>query len=300
MILAVDIGGTRFRVAVSDRDGRIVRVVRRETDRDGGADWMVAEVTALAEEMAADHEVNAVGIGFGGPVDFANRRVINSTHVKGWDDVPLAGVLSDAVGVPAVVDNDANVGALGEYAFGAGRGAHSLVYYTVSTGVGGGIVIEGRVHRGANGNAGELGHVPILADGPLCACGNLGCLEALCSGPAIAARARKAGVRGGTSLTAKDVFDLARDGHRKAMRVVGETADYLGMGIAAAINTIAPECVVIGGGVSGAGKTLLDPLRASVSRRVMPVHRPNVRILRAKRGDNAVLLGAVAMARDLL
>ncbi len=299
MILAVDIGGTRFRVAVADEDGNLARVARRATQAEGGSVWMIDQVIRLASDFGSKFDIRAIGVGFGGPVDFAGQRIINSTHVEGWCDVPLPKLLEDRLGVPAVVDNDANVGALGEYVFGAGRGRKSMVYYTVSTGIGGGIILNGAIYRGANGNAGELGHVPILVDGPRCACGNVGCLEALCSGPAIARRARERMKGSSHALTAKDVFDAARKGNRVAAEIVEETADYLGMGIAATINTVAPDIVVVGGGVAKAGRILFDPLRKSVKRRVMPVHRRDVRVVPAKRGDNAVLLGAVALAQGL-
>lgn len=299
MILAVDIGGTNFRVAVAEEDGRLVRVVRRSTHAKGGAEWMIEQVIRLASDFKEKFEIRSVGVGFGGPVDYDRQEIINSTHVEGWEDVPLPKIMKDRIDVPAVVDNDANVGALGEFIFGAGRGRSSMVYYTVSTGIGGGVILNGDIYRGANGNAGELGHVPILVDRPRCACGNVGCLEALCSGPAIARRAGRRMKGASPHLTAKDVFDAARAGDRIAAEIVEETADYLGMGIAATINTLAPEVVVVGGGVSKAGRILFDPLRESVKRRVMPVHRLDVRVVRAKRGDNAVLLGAVALARRL-
>ncbi len=297
MILAIDIGGTRFRVAVADDAGRLVRVARRSTKVAGGSEWMIEQVTRIASDFCDAFPIHASGIGFGGPVDFDRQRIINSTHVAGWDDVALPEILQAEIGVPAIVDNDANVGAMGELVYGAGRGLKSLVYYTVSTGIGGGIVLDGDVYRGANGNAGELGHVPILRDRPRCACGNVGCLESLCSGPAIATRGRTRMKRAG--LTAKDVFDCARNGDPVALKVVEETADYLGMAIAAIVNTIAPELVVVGGGVAKAGRILFERLRSSVKRRVMPVHRDDVRVVAARRGDNAVLLGAVAMARRL-
>ena len=298
MILAVDIGGTQFRVAIADESGQLLRVIRRQTFAEGGAGWMIEQVIGLGRDLTREHDVHAIGIGFGGPVDFVGQRIVNSTHIEGWDDVQLPKILKSELGVPAVVDNDANAGALGEFRFGAGRGLSSVVYYTISTGIGGGIILNGQVHRGANGYAGELGHVPLLKGRPRCACGNLGCLEALCSGPAIAKRGRRRMRQPG--LTARDVFDAARAGDQVALGVVDDTARYLGMGMATTINTLAPEAVIVGGGVSRAGRVLFEPLRRHVNQCVMPVHRRSVRILPAKRGDNAVLLGAVAMVEGLL
>ena len=296
MILSIDIGGTRFRVAVAKPDGTLVKVVRRSTDTSGGAEWMIEQVESIADDLIGTYPVKAIGVGFGGPVDYSRQRIVNSTHVPGWDNVPLPGLLESRFGLPAIVDNDANVGALGETTYGAGKGLKTVVYYTISTGIGGGVIIDGSIYRGANGNAGELGHVPILKEGPVCACGNSGCLEALCSGPAIGRRGGRRLKRRG--MTAREVFDEARAGNRDALQIVSDTVTYLSMGIASTINAFAPEAVIVGGGVSRAGKTLFEPLRQAVTERVMPVHRSDVRILQAKRGDNAVLLGGVALAGE--
>ncbi|MDA0745041.1 MAG: ROK family protein [bacterium] len=312
MILAIDVGGTKYSLALATGRGEIVKRVVRATDREGGATWMVSRILEAGHELIAGspERVRACGIGFGGPVDFGAQRIVNSTHVPGWDGVPLPEIVEEKLGVPAVVDNDANVGGLGEFTFGAGRGGRNIVYYTVSTGIGGGIVLDGRIYRGSNGNAGELGHVPILLDGPPCDCGNRGCLEALCSGPAIARRAEeavRAHPRRGRSLvaagkgilTAKVVFDAARKGDRLALEIVEETCVYLGMGLATTMNAFAPDVIVVGGGVCKAGRVLFDPLRRQTDRFLMPVHRPHLKIVPAQRKDRSVLLGAVALAKQL-
>ena len=313
MILAIDIGGTQFGLALATADGKVVKRVQRQTDRHGGAQWMVDHLLRESKLLMARSEepVSMCGIGFGGPVNFETQRIVNSTHVSGWDDYPLPEVITRELGLPAIVDNDANVGALGECVFGAGVGSRHLVYYTVSTGIGGGIVIDGHVYRGGNGNAGELGHVPILLDGPLCACGNRGCLEALCSGTAIGERGeafvqqypRKGRVlrqtADGEKITAKAVFNAARAGNKLAKEVVAETCMYLGMGVAATMNAFAPDVIVIGGGVSKAGRVLFDPLRQSANRFLMPIHRASFKVVPAKLKGQSVLLGAVALARQM-
>ncbi len=308
MVLAIDIGGTQYRLAVIGRRGEVTRIERGKTDAAGGAPWMIDRVIEHGRQLCQSFRVTACGVGFGGPVAFDDQRVINSTHVQGWDDVPLSKLIEDALGLPTVVDNDANLGALGELTFGAGRGCRHLVYYTVSTGIGGGVIIDGEIYRGANGQAGEMGHVPILEEGPVCACGNRGCLEALCSGSSIGRRAVEALVAGGRSrslrkvyrtsgvITARDVMSAAKEGDRLAARLVEETARYLSVGIATTVNTFAPDCVVVGGGVARAGSILFEPLRRATRDRVMPVHRNAVRILPAARGDRSVLLGAAALA----
>jgi glucokinase len=312
MILAVDIGGTNFSLALGTSDGRIMKRTTGSTDRSGGAQWMIERILNEGRRLLSSSpgKVSACGISFGGPVDFEAQRIVNSTHVGGWDNLAIPETIQRGLGVPAIVDNDANVGALGEFTFGAGRGCRHLIYYNIGTGIGAGIIIDREIYRGANGNAGELGHVPILADGPLCDCGNRGCLEALSSGTAIGRRGEEAvrmqprrgrGIRkaAGGPITAKAVFDAARTGDRLALELVNETCRYLGMGMAAAINALAPEAIVIGGSVAKAGKVLLEPLCEQTDRFLMPVHRPHLRILSARLNGNSGLLGAVALAATL-
>jgi len=312
IILAIDIGGTQYGLALVSTEGEVLRKRKGATDRAGGAEWMVERILEESRALLKEKPVQACGIGFGGPVEFASQRVLSSTHVSGWEGVPLPAIIERELDLPAVVENDANAGALGEFTFGAGRGCRHLVYYTISTGIGGGIVVDGEIYRGGDGRAGELGHVPVLAHGPLCDCGNRGCLEALCSGKSIGQRATKAalshprrgkGVRqaaGNGEITAKAVFDAARRGDSLAREIVQETCVYLGMGLGAAMNALGPDCIVVGGGVSRAGRTLFEPLRTQTGRFTMPVHRPFLRILPAQRGGNSVLLGAVALARKLV
>ena len=181
MILAIDIGGTKFSMAVFDGDA-MVRRVSRATDAGGGRAWMVAQIAEIAGEWRREFALERCGIGFGGPVNFAAQRVVLSTHVGGWRDFDLCAFVKDAAGVPAVMDNDANVGAMGEAEFGAGQGCSPLFYMTLSTGIGGGIWEDGRIWRGADSYGGEIGHLTIRPDGPECLCGARGCLERLCCG----------------------------------------------------------------------------------------------------------------------
>ena len=309
MILAVDIGGTNFSLALGTPDGRILDRTTGATDRSGGAGWMIERVLESGRRLLASspEAVSACGISFGGPVDFESQRIVNSTHVAGWDGVAITETIQRDLGIPAIVDNDANAGALGELTFGAGRGCRHLIYYNIGTGIGAGIIIDGEIYRGANGNAGELGHVPVLPDGPLCDCGNRGCLEALCSGAAIGRRGEEAvgrqpgrgrGIRAaaGGPVTARAVFDAAREGDGLALELVNETCRYLGMGVAAAMNALAPEAIVMGGSVAKAGRALLAPLREQADRFLMPVHRPHLNILPARLKGDSGLLGAVALS----
>lgn len=313
MILAIDIGGTQFGLALSTPDGKIIKHCQRSTDRAGGAKWMIEHILSESQTLIkqAPDPVLSCGIGFGGPVNFDTQTIINSTHVKGWDNCPLPNIIKEKLGIPAIVDNDANVGALGEFTFGAGKNSTHLVYYTISTGIGGGIIINGQIYRGGNGNAGELGHCPILRDGPLCDCGNHGCLESLCSGTAIGKRTQKAVAKhprkgrvlctlaGDHAITAKTLFDAAKQQDPFAQSLIEEICTDLGMGVATAMNAFAPNVIVIGGGVSKAGRVLFDPLRKITDRFLMPIHRPHLNIRQAKLKGRSVLFGAIALAQHM-
>ncbi len=307
MILAIDIGGSQFGLALAAPDGRIIKHIRHQTN--DHADKRIDRIIAESKTLISQSPVSACGIGFGGPVNFDAQRIVNSTHVAGWDDCPLPEIVQQHLGLPAIIDNDANVGALGEFTFGAGKNSRHIIYYTVSTGIGGGIIINGEIYRGGNGYAGELGHVPILRDGPKCDCGNRGCLEALCSGTAIGRRATAAvkkhprkGIaiaRTANPITAKTLFDTARSGDPYAKALVNEICTDLGQGLAMAVNAFAPDVIVIGGGVSNAGRVLFEPLRRETRRFLMPVHHPHLKIAPAKLKSRSVLLGAVALTKQL-
>ncbi len=316
LFLAIDIGGSQYALALVTESGDVVRQTSRSVIRFGHADEVVSGLLESGWKLlngAGRRPVKACGIGFGGPVEFDSQRIVNSTHVPGWDGIRLPELIEKELGLPTVIDNDGNVGGLGEFTFGAGRGSQNLVYYTVSTGIGGGVVIRGEIYRGSDGFAGELGHVPILADGPPCECGNRGCLEALCSGTAIGKRGAEAVGRhprrgraikkmAGKSkaISAKAIFEAARNGDGLANEIVEETCGYLGMGIAMAMNALAPDVIVIGGGVAKAGSVLFHPLRRHIDRFLMPVHRPHLKVVPAKRKGRSVLLGAVALAKSHL
>ena len=314
MILAIDIGGSQFGLMLSTSKGQVIQHHQRSTKRTDGAQKMIHHILSDSRTLIdkSEKSILACGIGFGGPVNFNTQKIINSTHVKGWDNCALPKIITKELGIPAIVDNDANVGALGEFTFGAGKGSTNLVYYTISTGIGGGIIINGQIYRGSNGNAGELGHCPIHQNGPRCDCGNKGCLEALCSGTAIGKRAQKAvqkhprkgrlirQLSNGNPITAKTLFDAAKQKDPFAQTLVQEICTDLGMGVATAQNAFAPNVIVIGGGVSKAGRVLFDPLRKTTDQYLMPIHRPHLNIRQAKLKDRSVLFGAVALAQTLL
>jgi glucokinase len=280
--LAIDIGGTKFSIAGFNGDRMILRE-SQSTDRMGGPEWLMSQITTIVNSWKSNNAFvpERVGIGFGGPVDFASQTVTLSTHVGGWEGYPLLDRIQQLTGVRPIMDNDANVGALGEYHYGAGVGASPLFYMTLSTGIGGGIVWNGSVYRGADSFAGELGHLTIAPDGPDCLCGWRGCYERMCCG-----------------------LWLERDYGRPAkelMRDPAFVASYvvnLALGLKAAIMILNPARIVIGGGISKAGDALFLPLRAELRRQITNWSRARIDVVPAKLGDDSVLYGALALAKE--
>lgn len=281
-VLAIDIGGTKFTMAVFE-DCRMVRRESRATDAAGGRAWMLEQIGSIAAAWRREHRFTRCGIGFGGPVDFAAQRVVMSTHVGGWHDFDLCGFVRDAAGAPAVIDNDANAGALGEAHFGAGKGFDPLFYMTLSTGIGGGICGGGRIWRGADSYGGEIGHLTIRPDGPKCLCGSRGCFERMCCG----------------LWLERDYGKSARVLMHDPQFVRTYTAD-LAMGLKAAVMLLNPARIVIGGGIAKAGGRLFDPLREELRRQV-PEGWSGARldVVPAQLVDDSVLWGAYLLTLSM-
>jgi len=307
-VLAIDIGGTKLAAGIVDADGTILVRGEVPTLALEGPERVLERTVQLARDLLGKAclpaaAIRRIGIGCAGPVDRQAGLILNPPNLPGWVRVPLVEYFQEALGRPAVLENDANAAALGEFRYGAGRGARSLVYLTVSTGIGGGIILDGKLWHGLKDGAGEVGHMTLVSDGPLCGCGNRGCLEALASGPSIARRAREALARGRQSrlrdlpdVTAADVARLAREGDPVAGEVWDGTVRYLGVGVAAIVTILAPERVVLGGGVTEAGDWLFEPLRREVRQRVKLVAVESVPILPAALGRDVGILGAAAVA----
>ncbi len=313
LCLALDFGGTKLAAGLIDwRTGSLLRQARCRTGDERGAEGQISDMLALIGGLAVSHSelaaIAAVGVSFGGPVDAASGTVLHSHHITGWDGLHLAGRLQRELGCRVLVENDANAVALGEYRYGAGRGVRDLVYITVSTGIGGGVVLDGKLWRGSHGIAGEVGHMVVRAGGPLCTCGNHGCLEALAAGPAIARRAREAleagrpgerllALAGGapSAITAETVFRAAESGDPAGEAVVGAVAEDLGLAIAMLASIVDPARVIIGGGVAKAGEGLLAPVRAAFRRYAFAMLANEVAIVQAANPDEGGLLGAAAL-----
>ena len=287
-VVGVDIGGTNLVVGLVPAGGGDPLALRsRATEPERGADAAVADIKRMAGEAIAEvldehgasrSDIVGVGIGCPGPLDLDTGVVIETPNL-GWSDYAIRDRIANALELPATLDNDANCATYGEWWQGAGQGVSTLVGVTLGTGIGGGVILDGRIVRGASGSAGEIGHTTIDLNGRRCACGNYGCLEAYASGPNIAARARE-GVEAGyesvlsqlvdddlARITALTVYEALVLGDEYAHEVMLETAKILGAGVANIVNTLNPEIVVIVGGVTRAGDHLFGPLRTEVRRR---------------------------------
>ncbi len=315
LIVGVDVGGTNVVVGTVTEDGSALYGLQKQRTRvEDGPDAVVQQIATLVERSLEatgaalerdDLDVVGVGIGSPGPLD-TKRGMVLVTPNLGWRDFPLRDRVSEAVELPATLDNDANCAIFGEWWRGAARGANTVVGLTVGTGIGGGVILNGRIFHGASDIAGEVGHMSIDSTGRRCKCGNYGCLEAYASGTAIADRAIEGiGAGEGTSLpdrvngdlsaiTAQVVYDAAHDGDEYALEVIKDTAHFLGAGVANLINIFNPEIVVICGGVTAAGERLFAPLRKEVALRAF---QPAVEVCRIVPGElpgTAGVHGAVA------
>lgn len=306
----VDVGGTKIAGGVIDEDGSILeelRVVSPATD----AEAIEEAIAGLVGELGSRHDISAVGVGAAGYIDKARAVVMFAPNIA-WRNVDLKSELEARVDLPVVIENDANAAAWGEFRFGAGHDVDDLLLVTVGTGVGGGVVLDGELYRGAFGVGAEIGHMRVVPGGILCGCGNHGCFEQYASGSAMV-RGARASARGG-SLLARHLLDLAggdaekitgpliteaaRSGDPFAVEQLAELGKWLGEGIASLTAILDPAVVVIGGGVSEAGELLLAPTRAAFAAQLTGRgHRPSLEIRRARLGNRAGLIGAADLAR---
>jgi glucokinase len=287
MLAGIDLGGTQVRVALARSDGQLVASVKTKTSLLGTAAGMVEWAAAEIERHRGREKIRSIAIGAPGPIDVKRGVLVNPPNLP-WQNVPLAAMLSRATGAKVHLANDADMAGLGEFHHGAGRGTKNMVYITWSTGVGGGLIIDGRLHRGAHGTAGEVGHMIIDPNGPLDSCGQRGCLEAFIGGANLARE---------TGHPAAELFAAAARGEEHARMVVNRAARYMGIALISLTNIIDPEMFVIGGGVSRSWAlvhpTILETLRSSPF--IKPARRPRLR--RARLGDRAGQVGAVEWAR---
>jgi predicted NBD/HSP70 family sugar kinase len=311
VIIGIEISGRGQRAVVSDARGRI-RGQAHAIDSSAPAAVVLDTVEGLIDQACERAEVDpsgvtAAGVAFGGPVDAARGLTLLSHRAAGFENFPLVHLIEERFGIPTVIENDARAAALGESMYGAARGSKDLVYIHLGTGVGAGIIVDGRFLRGPSGTAGEIGHMVISADGPTCSCGKPGHLEAYAAGPSILSRFREAVRQAGGSeafqstenertLTVRAIFAEAERQDGPARQVVAETVQVLGIAVANLITVLNPGVVVFGGYVSEAGSVLIEPVSAKVRQYSYPAAARRVRITRSYHGADANVTGAVALA----
>ncbi|MFA5320676.1 MAG: ROK family protein [Candidatus Omnitrophota bacterium] len=296
--IAIDLGGTNIKAAVLDEKFSILKKITLPTPAASGRKAVVAVLVSAAKALTKElslslKDISGVGIGVPGPVDFEKQIVHFLPNIPGWKRVPLSALFTAACGISCVVDNDAKLMALAEYERGAAKGSRNAICLTLGTGVGAGLILGGRLYRGSDNAAGEVGHLPLNEDGPLCSCGGRACLERYVGNNTLLKEARAAL---GASVTLEQASALAARGDTRALAFWRKAAERLGIAFAGLSNVLNPDMIVIGGGVSGAGRPLFDGIKETLRRRAMPVQGRRVKVLKAALGNDAGLIGAALAA----
>jgi len=305
IVIGIDLGATNIKAGVVGADGKVLFRTRLTTDADKGPENVADRMARAARQCVENVEggkkgVAGIGIGSPGPLDLESGVVVFAPNMDGWDNVPLRAMIEERTGLTCTIENDGNAAALAEQWVGAGRGASSLVIFTLGTGIGGGIVLDGKVLHGVGGVAAEMGHMSINPDGPVCGCGNKGCIEAYASAPAMVRRMREA-IAGGRStslaarakrLTSKDIYEAALAGDEAARENMEMTGFYLGVTVTNIMHLLNPEVIVFSGGVTAAGDMLMAPILRTVEERAMESSRRGARVCFAELGEDAGVIGA--------
>ena len=306
-VIGVDLGGTKISVALSNLNGEIISKETVMTNAREGEiavlNRIIKSVEKVIKDVSANYEeIKGIGIGSPGPLDTKKGTIIYTPNLP-FKNFNLVNPINEKFKVPVFLDNDANVAVIGEYMFGAGKGAENIVFFTVSTGIGGGAILNGKVYRGHTSNALEIGHMTVAPDGPRCNCGNIGCVEATSSGTAIAKRGQEAltskietSLRKYETVTSYEVFTEAILGDSVCKDIIDNALNYLGIAVANTVSIFDPEIIIIGGGVSAAGDIVFDAVRKVVNKRCFKSMASSVKIVPAKLGTNAGVVGAIALA----
>lgn len=305
--IGVDVGGTNVKIALVDKKGSIVYSNTVPTRAEMGYEYTISNIKQAIYDLMKETKTNkdvieGIGFGFPGQIDCDNGIVRIAPNIPGWVNVPIASIIQEEFGIATRVDNDVRCAALGELNFGAGKGCQNLICITVGTGIGSGLIINGKLVRGSNNAAGEIGHIKLqMHDGPICGCGDTGCLEAFASGPSIVAMAEEY-ILGGKStkyrelanpdITPYIVAEAAKQGDKVAKKIYDIIGEYIGIGMASVVNLLNPEKIVIGGGVADAGDLLFDPIIRTIKDRAMPIQGEAVQVVPAELGNSAGVIGA--------
>jgi glucokinase len=304
-IVGVDLGGTKINTALVNLEGSIVKEVTVKTEADKGEDVVMEKLLKTIDEVLEGinlDEVKSIGIGSPGPLDIEKGLIVYTPNLP-FKNFNIVEPVKKKYELDTYLDNDANVATLSEFMFGAGKGTKNMVFITVSTGIGGGAIINGGLFRGSTSNALEIGHITVMKGGPRCGCGNTGCAEALASGTAIMKRAKEAleskvetALRDYEEITAREVFLEAEKGDKVSKDILNESLSYLGIAVANIANTLDPDKIVIGGGVSEAGKIVFDKIEEEMERRCLRTIYDHCNVEKALLGGKAGVLGAAALA----
>jgi glucokinase-like ROK family protein len=297
LAVGIDFGHTHLRVAVSDLSHEVLAESRRELDVDHSAEAGLDVATELVEEVLRKAKVGrngvlGVGMGLPGPINRATRTVGSSSILPGWVGVDAAAEMERRLRLPVHVENDANLGALAEYVWGSGQGHSDVIYIKLSSGVGAGLLLGGRLHEGASGTAGEIGHTPAQQGTAICRCGSRGCLETVASARAIA---EQLGASRGEPVSTHELLQLTADGDPAAARLIAEAGREIGVALAGLCNLINPDCVIIGGDLSAAGELITEPVSESIRRYAIATAAEQVTVVAGVLGDRAEMLGALAL-----
>jgi len=299
-IIGIDLGGTNLKIALFSSGLRFKDRENLPTGNYLSQDSLISAITGAVRQITAKNKLNnkdilGVGLGLPGPIDVKKGLVHFFPNIPGWIDVPLRDILKKRIGLPVFIDNDANLMCLAEYKLGAARGAQNAVCLTLGTGVGAGLIIEGKLFRGSSFAAGEIGHMPINEKGPACNCGGTACLEAYVGNRRIAAQARKIFKK---DIPLEELSRMARANNRKAAGIWEDAAFRIGLALVSVVNLLNPDRIVIGGGVSSAGKVLFSRIEETIISRAMVVQAGKVKVFKAELGNNAGMLGAALLVRE--
>ena len=298
--IGIDLGATKMKMALVDERARIF--YRREiaTPFDAKKAELIDSIVDNIREIiiqsgSKKKDILGIGIGVPGPVDSDRGIVRYFPNIKGWKGVPLKAILEKRLGLRVALDNDVNAMTLGEYRFGAGKGAINMISITLGTGVGGGVIIDGKIYRGSTMCAGEIGHIPINEKGPRCNCRGIACLERYIGNRYILDRSKRVL---GKAITLEHIDDLARKGNKKAEGIWEDVGKKLGVALTGVVNLLNPDLIIVGGGISKAGELIMQPLRKEIKKRAMRDQALHVKVVRARLGDNAGIIGASLLVEN--
>ena len=299
-IIAIDLGGTNLKAALLNLKYKIIDKKILKTGGFIKKEQLISVIVNSVKDIIKEHHLSksdilGVGLGLPGPIDVERGLVHFFPNIPGWKEVNLKNILMQRLGLPISLDNDANLMCLAEYKLGAAKSFKNAVCLTLGTGVGGGIIIEGKLYRGRGFAAGEIGHIPINENGPSCNCGGRACLEAYIGNNIILREAKKSF---GRKISLEELSLLAGKGNKKARAIWSRVAEKLGLALVGIVNLLNPDCIVIGGGVANAGKILFDRVREVITKRAMSIQAKHVKVIKARLRDNAGLIGAAILVKE--